>query len=379
VLAVAVWLVLGAYMLHFGSSWHLDLRVYRAAVHSLYHHGSPFTADFTAHHLPFTYTPFALLSLSPVGFGRLGLVESLWWVMSAAAMVVTLFLMLRASASLASSRAWAVAGLLGGVASLALEPVRSNFDYGQINLILMVMIVADLTWVRSPWRGVLVGIAAAIKLTPLVFIIYFLVARDRGSFLRSVGTFVGIGAVSWAILPSDSDRFWLHQAADAGRTGVLGVVSNQSWNGMVHRAPFDGGQVGTVVWLVLSLITLALGITLTRCLVQQARTADAVMALALTELLVSPVSWSHHWSWLVLAPIVVVSLWAAHRAVAIALLVLVGLAVAAPYLWIHVIPLSYLGSNALVLGGAVVLVMWTVAEHGASRTDLVPTAAADAD
>ena len=88
----------------------------------------------------------------------------------------------------------------------------------------------------------LVGIAAAIKLTPLVFIIYFLVARDRGSFLRSVGTFVGIGAVSWAILPSDSDRFWLHQAADAGRTGVLGVVSNQSWNGMVHRLPSMVGR-----------------------------------------------------------------------------------------------------------------------------------------
>jgi alpha-1,2-mannosyltransferase len=377
--AVAMWLVSGAYMVHFGSSWHLDLRVYRAAVHSLYHHGSPFTADFTANHLPFTYTPFALLSLSPVGFGRLGLVETLWWVISAAAMVAALFLMLRASASLASGRAWAVAALLGGVASLALEPVRSNFDYGQINLILMVMIVADLTWVRSPWRGVLVGIASAIKLTPLVFIAYFLVAKDRGSFLRSVGTFIGIGAVSWAVLPSDSDRFWLHQATNAGRTGVLGVVSNQSWNGMVHRAPFDGGPVGTVVWLMLSLMTLGLGITLTRRLVQQARTADAVMALALTELLVSPVSWSHHWSWLVLAPIVAASLWSAHRAVAIALLVLVGLAVVAPYLWIHLVPLSYLGSNALVIGGAVVLVMWTVAENVSFRDNRSPTPATVAD
>jgi alpha-1,2-mannosyltransferase len=251
---------------------------------------------------------------------------------------------------------------LGGAASLVLEPVRSNFDYGQINLVLMVMIVADLTWIRSPWRGVLVGIASAIKLTPLVFIIYFLVAKDRGSVLRSVGTFVGIGAVSWAILPADSHRFWLHQATDAGRTGVLGVVSNQSWNGMVHRAPFDGGHLGTVVWLILSLATLGLGIVLTRRLVREARIAEAVMALALTELLVSPVSWSHHWSWLALAPIVVVSLWPVHRAVAIALLALVGLAVTAPYLWVHLVPLSYLASNALTLGGATVLVMWTAAE-----------------
>lgn len=371
--AAVLWLVSGAYMLHFGSSWHLDLRVYRAAVHSLYHHGSPFTVEFTSNHLPFTYTPFALLSLSPVGFGPLGLVETLWWIISGAAMVTALFLMIRAEHALASGRAWAVAGLMGAVASLALEPVRSNFDYGQINLILMVMIVGDLTWIRPPWRGILVGVAAAIKLTPLVFIIYFLVARDRSSLLRSVGSFVVLGAVSWAMLPSDSDRFWLHQATDAGRTGVLGVVSNQSWNGMVHRAPFDGGHLGTVVWLILSLITLGLGIALTRCLVQEARTAEAVMALALTELLVSPVSWSHHWSWLVLAPVVTVGLWSAHRAVAIALLVLIGLAVVAPYLWIHLVPLSYLGSNALVIGGAVVLVMWTVAERALHRRGRAPT------
>jgi len=87
------------------------------------------------------------------------------------------------------------------------------------------------------------------------------------------------------------------------------------------------------------------------------------MVLALTELLVSPVSWTHHWSWLVVVPVVVASLWAVHRSVAVSLLVLLGLGVAAPYLWIHLVPLSYLASNALVLGGAVSLVLWVVAER----------------
>ncbi len=81
VAAVVVWLVSGAYMFHFGASWHLDLRVYRAAGHALYHGGSPFTTWFTANQLPFTYTPFALLVLSPLAFGRLGLVESGWWLL----------------------------------------------------------------------------------------------------------------------------------------------------------------------------------------------------------------------------------------------------------------------------------------------------------
>ena len=360
--AIVIWLISAATMFHFGASWHLDLRVYREAGHAFFHGGSPFTVDFTASRLPFTYTPFALLVLSPLAFGSLGLVETLWWLISAASFVSATFLVMKTAPAVPTCRAWAVAGLLCGVASLALEPARSNFDYGQINLILMVMIVADLTWMRAPWRGVLVGLASAIKLTPLVFLFYFLVAREWRSLLRGVGVFIGATAVSWAVLPSDSTRYWFHQVSDAGRTGALGVVSNQSWNGMVHRSPFDGGHLGTAVWLVLSLATLACGMVLTRWLVQQARAAEAVMVLALTELLASPVSWTHHWSWLVLVPIVATRLWSVHRAVAIALLVLLGLAVLAPYLWIDVVPLSYLASNALVVGGAVVLVMWVVAE-----------------
>lgn len=361
--AIVVWLASGVYMFHFGASWHLDLRVYREAGRALYHGGSPFTTYFTANHLPFTYTPFALVVLSPLSFGRLGLVETLWWLISAASLVGAAALMLTASSSMSARRAWAVAGLLCGVASLALEPVRSNFDYGQINLILMVMIVADLTRVRPPWRGVLIGLAAALKLTPLVFLFYFVVAKQWRSLVRGIGVFVGATAVCWAILPSDSARYWLHEVTDAARTGALGGVSNQSWNGMLHRPPFNGGHLGTAMWLVLASATLVCGLILCRWLVQEARTAEAVFALVLTELLVSPVSWTHHWSWLVLVPIVAASMWMVHRVVAVLLLVLLGLAVVALYLWIHVSPLSYVASNALVLGAAATLVTWLVAER----------------
>jgi alpha-1,2-mannosyltransferase len=377
VAAAVVWLVSGAYMLHFGASWHLDLRVYREAGSALYHHGSPFTVDFTANHLPFTYTPFALLVLSPLAFGRLGLVETLWWLASAVSFVGATYLLLTTGTSLAGRRAWAVAALLCATASLALEPVRSNFDYGQINLILMVMIVADVTRVRAPWRGVLVGLAAAIKLTPLVFLFYFAAARDWRSLARGVGTVVVVTGASWLVLPSDSARYWFHEVTDARRTGALGVVSNQGWNGLVHRAPFDGGHLGTATWLVLSLATLAGGVVLTRWLVEGARTVEALTVLALTELLVSPVSWTHHWSWLVVVPIVAVGLWSVHRQVAVALLVLLALAVAAPYLWLQHGPLAFLATNSLVLAAAVVLVLWLVAE-GRRRASL-PAAAAPSD
>jgi len=368
-----VWLASAAYMVHFGSSWHLDLRVYRAAGDALRHGGSPFTTDFTSDRLPFTYTPFALLVLSLLSFGALGLMEGFWWLLSAVCLVATAVLMITSAFAVPTRRAWAIGGLLCGVATLALEPVRSNFDYGQINVILMVMVVADLTLVRPRWRGGLIGLAAAIKLTPLIFLFYFVVAREWRSLARGISIFAGVTLVSWAILPSDSARYWFHEVSDAARTGPLGTVSNQSWNGLVHRPPFNGDHVGTAVWVVLSLATLAGGVTLTRWLVAGSRTVEVVMVLALTEVVVSPVSWTHHWSWLALAPIVAASVWSVHRSVGIALLALVGLAVVAPYLWIRHSPASYVASNSLVLGGAVVLVIWFVAEarlRRARRNDL---------
>jgi alpha-1,2-mannosyltransferase len=365
--AVAVWLLSAAYMFHFGASWHLDLRVYRAAGNALFHGGAPFRSDFTANRLPFTYTPFALLALSPLSLGRLGLVETVWWLISAACLVSAFALMMTSAFATPARRTWAVSGLVCGVATLALEPVRSNFDYGQINLILLLMVVADLTRVRPPWRGVLVGLAAAVKLTPLVYLLYFGLAKDWRSLFRGIGVFVGVTAVSWAILPADSTLYWFHEVTDAGRTGNLATLSNQSWNGMVHRAPFDGGHLGTAVWLVLSGATLVGGALLTRWLMEGKRTAEAVIVLALTEVLISPVSWSHHWSWLALAPVAAVSVWSVHRVVADALVVLVVVGVAAPYLWVKQVPVSYVGSNALVLVGAAVLVIWLVAEARSRR------------
>ncbi|HEX3565737.1 MAG TPA: glycosyltransferase 87 family protein [Acidimicrobiales bacterium] len=392
--AVVVWLVSAGYMVHFGTHWHLDLRVYRSAGHALYHGGSPFTAFYTESHLPFTYPPFALLVLSPLSLGPLGLIEALWWLASSAALVFTLYRLLTVSTGLtvgtgerlftvdtgevprdpaappsglasAKPRALAVAALLGAAATLALEPVRSNMDYAQINVLLMLLVVVDLTnqqTTRTWWRGCLVGVAGAIKLTPLLYLAAFVVRRDWRSLARGVGTFVAATAVSWTILPSDSNLYWFHQATDAQRTGPIAIVSNQSWNGLLRRPPFHWGDPTAVLWVILVLATVACGVFLAARLTAAHRTAETVMALGLTELLVSPVSWTHHWSWVAIAPIAAVSLWRVHRAVAWLLLVLVALAVVAPYLWLQHGPASYVAGNALVLMGAAVLVVWTASE-----------------
>ena len=360
--AVVVWAASAFYTIHFGAGWHLDLQVYRAAGSSLYHGGSPFDEYFTPVVLPFTYTPFALLVLSPLSLGALGLVESLWWGISAVCLVAASALMIRSAFDLGARRAWAIAALLGGTATLALEPVRSNFDYGQINVILMLMVVADLTGVHGRARGILVGLAAAVKLTPMIYLVYFAAGREWRALARAVAALAAATALGWAVLPSGSARYWFHEFFSAKRVGAPGIVSNQSWNGMVHRAPFDGSHLGTLVWIGLSLGTLALGIVLTRWLIGAGRGAEAVLVLALTELLVSPISWTHHWSWLVLAPIVAASVARVHRWVAAAITVEVLLAVVTPYLWNLHGPLGDVASNTLVLGAAAVLVLWFAAE-----------------
>jgi len=150
-MAVAIWLASAFYMWHFGGSWHLDLRVYRAAGRSLLEHGSPFRSYYTANNLPFTYPPFALIVLAPLSFGSLGLIEGAWWLVNSVALVALLYLLLPRGTARACR--FAIAALLGGAATLALEPVRSNMDYGQINLLLMFLVVIDLSQRRQRFRG----------------------------------------------------------------------------------------------------------------------------------------------------------------------------------------------------------------------------------
>jgi alpha-1,2-mannosyltransferase len=378
VLALVIWLACAAYALHFFKHWEVDLRVYRAAGSALYHGGGPYSGLFTAYHLPFTYPPFALLVLSPLSLGPLGLVETLWWLASALALVLTLFLLLRADRAgpnqatcadgrrSGSGRSLALAAMLGGIATLACEPVRSNFDYGQINLVLMAMVVLDATRGPSRWRGTLVGLAGAVKLTPLVYLGIFVVRKDWRSLGRGVASFSAATLGSWLILPHDSALYWLHDVVNPRRTGAVGSVTNQSWYGMLHRAPFHGGRLAVVLWAVLAVATLACGLFLARRLLAPSQTSQMVLALALTELLVSPVSWTHHWSWVAIVPVVLIALGRTRPAISSLMVLLLAVAIADPYRLDHG-PVSFLTGNSLLLCGAVVLIVWAASECAVRR------------
>jgi alpha-1,2-mannosyltransferase len=184
---------------------------------------------------------------------------------------------------------------------------------GQVNLILMALILWDLTQPdvtasggRRWWKGVATGVAAGVKLVPLIFVPYLLLTRRFREAAATLAGFAVTVAVGFAVLPHDSSRWWLHGMflADGNRTGFMGWAGNQSLRAIVTR--FAGSvAAGQVPWIAVAGVALAAGLAAAVLLDRAGYPVPALLATALTGLLVSPVSWDHHWVWI--APAVAVT------------------------------------------------------------------------
>ncbi|QUQ66268.1 glycosyltransferase 87 family protein [Kutzneria sp. CA-103260] len=238
--------------------------------------------------LPFTYPPlsavlFSLFAWTPYWLTR-GLVTMVSFLALSAATVVV-------AGRLDHRLKWTL-GPVAAVAAFGLEPVNSTFSFGQVNLALMALVAVDCLAVRR-FRGVLVGLAAAIKLTPAVFVLYFLVKRDWKAAATSIASFVGFGLVGFLFDPVDSREYWFSTVFDPSRIGGLAYMNNQSIRGVLHRLhPLP--VVETLLWAVLTIMVLALAWRAAR---RAANDVVALTAIAVAGLLASPVSWSHHWVW----------------------------------------------------------------------------------
>lgn len=305
----------------------LDLEVYLGGAKALAGHGSPYDAWVPTTHqilLPFTYTPFAAAVFLPGTLLPFAVTMKLVSIASIVATGVVAYLYVATlNGSLTDSSkvtGRAVAALVAIGAQLAgalLEPVRSTLGFGQINALLMVLVVLDvlLPGDRKRTKGLLIGVAAAIKLTPAVFVVYFLVRRDFKSAARVVAGFVAAGALLWLVRPSASFTYWTKLVFDAGRIGGVDYVGNQSLKGLVTRLGLPE-TAGNIVWLLAALAVMAVVAVV---IVRAGEPVLALTACALGGLLVSPISWTHHWTWcvpiLVLAGYYGVRAWRTDRAV----------------------------------------------------------------
>ena len=128
---------------------------------------------------------------------------------------------------------WLVALLTGG--ALALEPVWQNLTFGQVNLFLMLAVLVDLVRPERRWSGVLVGIAAGVKLTPLVFVVLLVLVGRRAAAGRAALAFAGTVAVGFVAMPGSAATYWADGLVDAGRVGPPALAHNQSVYGALTR------------------------------------------------------------------------------------------------------------------------------------------------
>lgn len=346
----------------------LDFQVYRDASLNMLHRGATYRSHYTFAHLNFTYPPIGLLLLSTFAVVPATVALAIWWSLSVGALIVLVAVVLQTLTTLPRTLTIATSCALSGASCLFLEPVRSNLEFGQINIFLMLLVVLDIFKVSSNRKGLLTGLAAAIKLTPLIYITYFLVTRARSSALRAVGTFLGVTALAWALLPADSTVYWLHQAFSPGHKGGDSGPMNQSWFGLIGHYFQATNSPRIILWSLLSGATFVLGVSLAKRYVTTERHVEALLTLALTELLVSPISWTHHWLWIVLLPVIWIARIPRRHVVNVAMLLLIVVAVAAPYKW-HLTgwlshsPLSVFVGFSLLFSGALLLIVMALVER----------------
>jgi alpha-1,2-mannosyltransferase len=192
------------------------------------------------------------------------------------------------------------ATLVAAAVTFWLQPVVRTIYLGQINLILMAAIIWDMCQPREGrwWKGFVTGIAAGIKLTPLIFVPYMVVTRRFREAAMIVAGFLFTIVVGFLVLPGDSDQWWLHGLIfkDATRTGFIGWAGNQSLRGLITRL---SGSVaaGQTTWAVAAVLAVILCIVAAYYLDRAGHRVPAILATALAGLLFSPISWDHHWVW----------------------------------------------------------------------------------
>jgi alpha-1,2-mannosyltransferase len=248
--------------------------------------------------IKFTYTPFAGLIFAG---GSLLSWAVLKWLMSAASLAAlagTAWFTFGALGWRGRSRA--AAALTLTAASLWTEPVQRGLHLGQVELLLMVLIVWDICQPDHRWwKGAGIGMAAGIKLVPLIFIPYLVLAGKLRQAAVATAAFLGTMVIGFIFLPHTSAKYWLTgYFVRPGNVGDVGALLNQSLLGLLVRAA-GSVRAGTPVWLALGAVIVLLGLTAAAELARSGRPVAGWLTCALTGLLCSPISWDHHWVWIV--------------------------------------------------------------------------------
>ena len=277
----------------------VDLHVYLGGAAAIDHPGTLYryvyadqTPDFP---LPFTYPPFAAVVFYPLHLLPFGLVALLWQIATMAALYGCVRISQRLI-GIPPGTGRRVAMLWTAIA-IWTEPLRSTFDYGQINVLLMLAVLWAVYTTRWRLSGLLVGVAAGIKLTPAICGVYFLGARRWAAAACSAVVFLATVALS-ALVVGDQTRYYFADLLfDAQRVGPIATSFNQSWRGGISRILGHDAGFGSLV--LAALVVTALMAVLAWRALEGRDQLGKLLVVELFGLLFSPISWTHHWVWLV--------------------------------------------------------------------------------
>jgi alpha-1,2-mannosyltransferase len=277
-----------------------DLNIYNHAGLLVRH--APATL-YTWHFLPgnqYLYTPlaaagFAVTSLLPWAL--------LKWLMAAASFAAVPLTVWVTFGQLGWSGRRRQAAVLGvSAVALWMEPALVSMQQGQIELVLMALIAWDLCQPETRrWKGAGVGLAAAIKLVPLIFILYLVLAGKLRQAAVAAATFAATVLAGFVILPRESASFWLTgYFLHSGNFPAisLGSLRNQSLLALVLRVP-GVTPPGTALWLAAAAAVGCLGLASAALLARSGQLAAGWIACGVTGVLLSPISWDNHWVWVI--------------------------------------------------------------------------------
>jgi hypothetical protein len=316
-----------------------DLRIYHGAVVWWAGGGDLYTFVAPGMTLGYTYPPFAALAMLPMALVK---PTTAGWMNVAASLGVLAFMMYALVGPIAKRQGWPrwFAVALAVPLAAATEPVRETLGYGQVNLLLAGLVIFDLVslrhrariaagaparvpalvgsrrvpprddgahaaqefppfvWLRRGWAvgafaGVGIGLATAIKLTPALFIVYFVVSRQWRAALTAVGTALGATVFTFLVAGRDSAEYFSRVVWETNRIGAVDATPNQSLAGVLARI-YDSPVTPGLMWLAFAGLLLAVGLTRAAHAHADGDELAAFTLVALTANVICPISWSHH-------------------------------------------------------------------------------------
>lgn len=330
--------------------YRIDIDVYRMGGRAWLDGTRLYSADTVFHteaglDLPFTYPPLAAIVFAPFAWLPLPVASATITVITFVLLITSTWIVLTrlgvwSTSTAVTDPAWARRGWIAAAvvapAVVYFEPIRANFEFGQINVVLMSLVIADLVPRRTPWpRGLLLGIGVALKLTPAVFVLYLLLRRDTRAVLVTAASTVVATLLGVALAWRDSLQYWTETVLDTGRIGTATLNTNQNIAGLLARLGI-GDDLRFVLWTAACFAVL--GLTVWAALrILRGHRADpptaideapvlALICVAMFGLVVSPVSWSHHWVWVLPTLLVTTVVAYRYRDVALAVVSVGGIA-----------------------------------------------------